>query len=114
MTAFQDFMNSRQISQYRLHKLSGFIKTSISEWQSGKHRPSLASARRLAITLRIPIEDLLRQIEVRERVQNARTPQGEFVPKTKKNRPTIGDTNDSGRTGPAYWLTCRRMMAKVA
>src|ERR1035437_5928399 len=97
-TRFQEFMTSRQISQYALHKLSGFTKTSISEWQSGKHRPSLSSARRLAITLHIPLEDLLKQIEVRERVQNARTPQGEFVPKTKKNRPTISDTNDSGRT----------------
>jgi transcriptional regulator with XRE-family HTH domain len=83
-TRFQEFMTSRQISQYALHKLSGFTKTSISEWQSGKHRPSLASARRLAITLHIPLEDLLKQIEVRERVQNARTPRVNLYLKPRK------------------------------
>ena len=114
MTRFQEFMDQRGCSQYRLHKLTGFTKGQLSEWQSGKHRPSLSSVRRLSFALRIPIEDLLKQIEVRERVQNARTRQGEFVPKTKKNRPTITDSNDSGRTASTYCWTCHRVLDKAA
>jgi transcriptional regulator with XRE-family HTH domain len=114
MTKFQEFMDQRGFSQYRLHKLTGFTKTQVSEWQHGKHRPSLSSVRRLAITLRLSIEDLMSQLEVRERVQNDRTPQGVFVPKSRKIHPTIAGTNDSGRTGPAYCTLCHRELAIAA
>lgn len=114
MTKFQEFMDQRGFSQYRLHKLTGFTKTQISEWQHGKHRPSLSSVRRLAITLRIPFEDLRGQLEVRERVQNARTPDGSFVTKSRKNSPSIVYTNDSGRTAPAYCRLCHRELPIAA
>jgi transcriptional regulator with XRE-family HTH domain len=117
MTKFQEFMNQRGFSQYRLHKLTGFTKTQISEWQHGKHRPSLSSVRRLAITLRLPFEDLKSQLEIRERVQNARTPQGVFVPKTKKSQQipsSIIDTNDAGRTNSPYCILCHQRLGKAA
>jgi len=117
MTRFQQFMDQRGFTQYRLAKLTGFTKTQISEWQHGKHRPSLASARRLAITLRLPIEDILKQIEIRERVQNTRTREGLFVPRSKKNSQSsraTAETNDSGRMGASYCLTCHRMLDKAA
>lgn len=114
MTTFQEFMDQRGFSQYRLHKLTGFTKGQVSEWQCGKHRPSASSVRRLSFALRLPFEDLLRQLEVRERVQNARTPEGAFVPKSRKNDRSFADTNDSGRTGPAYCMTCRQLLRKAA
>jgi transcriptional regulator with XRE-family HTH domain len=117
MTAFQAFMDQRGFTQYRLAKLTGFSKTQVSEWQHGKHRPSLSSVRRLAITLHLPFEDLKSQLEIRERVQNARTLDGTFVPKSRKNSQsstTIGDTNDSGRTGPAYCTLCHQILRKAA
>ena len=114
MTAFQAFMDQRGFNQYRLHKLTGFTKGQISEWQSGKHRPSLSSAHRLAFTLRLPFEDLKSQLEIRERVQNARTPEGIFVTKSRKNSRATGDTNDSGRTGPAYCTLCSQILGKAA
>src|ERR1039457_1307088 len=109
MTRFQEFMNVRQFSQYKLHKLSGFTKTQISEWQHGKHLPSMQSVRRLAFTLRIPLEDLIPQLDIRERKLNARTAEGKFVPKTRKsaeNSALIDGTNCNSRTGPAYCTLC--------
>ena len=114
MTKFQEFMDQRGFHQYRLHRLTGFTKTQVSEWQHGKHRPSLSSVRRLALTLRLPFEDLMTQLETRERVQNARTPEGSFVPKSRKNSLAFSDANDSGRTGPAYCTLCHQILRKAA
>lgn len=117
MTKFQEFMNARQLTQYRLHKMSGFTKTQISEWQHGKHLPSMQSVRRLAFALRIPIEDLIPQLDIRERKQNARTAEGKFVPKTRKsveNSALIAGTNGEGRKGPAYCTLCHQILGKAA
>jgi transcriptional regulator with XRE-family HTH domain len=116
MTKFRSFMDQRGFSQYRLHKLTGFTKTQISEWAHGKHRPSLASVRRLAVTLHLPIEDLREQLEVRERVQNARTPAGLFVPKsgkTNQNSSTSYETNDSSRTPEVVCWACGQDLTKA-
>jgi transcriptional regulator with XRE-family HTH domain len=117
MTRFQEFMNSRQFSQYRLHKISGFTKTQISEWQHGKHLPSMQSVRRLALTLRIPVEDLVPQLDIRERKQNARTPEGKFVPKTRNSAEDfalIVGTNGECRTGSPYCQHCNQVLRKAA
>ncbi len=107
-------MDERGYNQYRLHKLSGFTKTQISEWQHGKHRPSLSSVRRLAITLRLPFEDLKSQLEVRESYQNALNPDGQFVARSRENSIAIGETNDATRTDGVYCLTCHRKLDKAA
>ena len=114
MTKFQEFMDQHNLSQYRFHKLTGFTKGQISEWQRGIHRPSIASARRIAVALRLPIDVVLGQLEVRERVQNSRTESGSFVPKTKKIKATSTRTNDPGRTPHVYCLHCRQPLAKAA
>jgi len=113
-TKFQAWMDAHQYSQYRLHKLTGFNKSQISEWQHGKHRPSLKSAQRLAFTLRMSLQDLKSQLELRENTQNARTPEGQFVPRSKQNSRALAETNESGRTDAAYCLTCHRLLDKAA
>jgi transcriptional regulator with XRE-family HTH domain len=114
MTKFQAFMDAHQFSQYRLHKLTGISKSQISEWQRGKHRPSLASARHLAITLRMSIHDIKSQLELRESYQNARTPEGQFVARSKQNSRAIAETNDATRTDATYCLTCGRILGQAA
>jgi transcriptional regulator with XRE-family HTH domain len=114
MSKFQKFMDSRHLTQYQLHKRSGFTKSQVGEWARGKHRPSLSSVRRLALTLRLPLEDLMGQLEIRERTQNARTLDGSFVPKSRKNSTTICDTNDSGRTPTSYCSICGQILGKAA
>src|SRR5436309_15385237 len=90
MTKFQEFMNQHQLRQYRLHKLTGFTKSQISEWQRGIHRPSLKSARRIAIALQMSIQQLKSQIELRENCQNAISPDGQFVGRTRQNSIAMG------------------------
>jgi transcriptional regulator with XRE-family HTH domain len=114
MTKFQEFMSSQGLSQYRLHKLTGFTKTQISEWQHGKHRPSLKSAYRLAVALRMSLQLLKSQIELRECGQNARTLDGQFVARSKENSRAIAETNDAVRTGAPYCLLCHQMISKAA
>lgn len=114
MTAFQKFMSEHQLSQYRLHKLSGISKSQIGEWQRGLHRPSLASAKRIAFTLRLPLQVIKSQLELRENYQNARTPDGQFVARSQQNSRALAETNDTTRTAPAYCLLCHRMMDKAA
>jgi transcriptional regulator with XRE-family HTH domain len=114
MTKFQEFMTSQGLTQYRLHKLTGFTKTQISEWQHGKHRPSLKSAHRLAVALRMSIQLLKSQIELRECGQNARTPDGQFVARSQQNSRALAETNDPTRTAPAYCLLCHQMIRKAA
>jgi transcriptional regulator with XRE-family HTH domain len=114
MTKFREFMNSHQLSQYRLHKLSGFSKSQISEWQRGIHRPSLKSARRLAVALKMSFQLLKSQIELRENCQNAISPDGQFVPRTRENSRAIRETNDTARTDSSYCLLCHRILDKAA
>lgn len=117
MTAFQKFMNSLQISQYRFHKATGISKSQISEWQSGKHRPSLKSAQRIAIGLGLSIQNVLGKIETRECSQNYRMPDGSFVPRTKENspsRPSSIKSNESTRTSGVQCILCRQMLGKAA
>jgi transcriptional regulator with XRE-family HTH domain len=114
MTKFQEFMNSQGLTQYRLHKLTGFTKSQISEWQRCKHRPSLKSAQRIAFTLHLSLQDLKSQIELRENCQNAISPDGQFVARTRKNSIAIGETNDAIRMGPAYCTLCHQILRKAA
>ncbi len=114
MTKFLEFMNERGLSQYRLSKLTGFTKGQISEWMHGIHRPSLRSAQRLAITLQMSLQSLKSQIELRERTQNVRTPDGAFVPRSRKNSPTIVESSDSGRTLSPYCSICGQKLGKAA
>lgn len=116
-TAFQQFMDRRGLSQYRVAAVTGFSRSQVSAWQRGIHRPSKASARILAITLRLPIEDVLGQLETRERTQNARSPEGKFVPRTRKdsqNHSTFGAVNDAGRRGASYCIHCHRELPIAA
>jgi transcriptional regulator with XRE-family HTH domain len=114
MTKFQEFMNAHQFSQYRLHKLTGFTKSQISEWQRGKHRPSLVSARRLAFKLGMPLRVIKSQLELRESYENARTPDGQFVARSRENSRALAETTDTARTEVSYCLTCHRMLDKAA
>ena len=117
MTKFQQFLSSRNFTQYKTHRMTGFTKSQISEWQHGKHLPSMQSVRRLAYSLRIPLEDLIPQLDIRERKQNARTAEGKFVPKTRKsaeNSTSIVGTNGKSRTGPAYCTLCHQVLGKAA
>jgi len=114
MTKFQQFMDTHQLSQYRLHRLSGLSKSQISEWQKGKHVPSKASAFRIAASLGMSASSILAAIETRERHQNTRTADGTFVARTKQNsRATVG-TNDSARTDGVYCIACRQMIGVAA
>jgi transcriptional regulator with XRE-family HTH domain len=114
MTKFSEFMDRYQISQYRLHKLSGFSKSQISEWQRGIHLPSLKSARRLAIALKLSIHTVKDQLVLRENCQNDIDESGAFVPRRKKNRPSTVQTNDPARTAEVYCLLCRQRMDSTA
>jgi len=107
-------MNQYQLSQYRLHKLTGLTKSQVSEWQHGKHRPSLKSAYRIAIALHLSIQTVKSQLELRESGQNAISPDGSFVPRSRKNSLAIGETNDSVRMGPAYCSLCHQKLRKAA
>lgn len=114
MTKFQEFIDHRGFSQYRLHKLTGFTRSQISEWQHGKHRPSLVSAHRLAVKLRLPLQEIMSQLELREGYQNVCLPDGSFVARSKENSPTFGKTNDATRTEGSYCLLCHQMLGKAA
>jgi transcriptional regulator with XRE-family HTH domain len=113
-TKFLQFMEAYGLSQYRLHRKTGFSRSQISEWMRGLHRPSLQSARQIAARLGLPIEAVLAQIETRESYQNDIAPTGEFVARQKKNRPVSDQTNDANRTDGTYCLTCRRLLDKAA
>jgi transcriptional regulator with XRE-family HTH domain len=113
-TKFQAFMDAHQLSQYRLHKLTGFSKSQISEWQRCKHRPSKASAYRIAAALGLSARTVLDAIETREVFQNARTPEGTFVARTKANSRAIAQTNDAARTRGAYCRLCRQVIQDSA
>lgn len=113
-TTFQRFMDTHELSQYRLHKLTGFSKSQISEWQRGKHRPTRASVFRIAAALRMSASSILAALETRERYQNARTEDGTFVARTKENSRATVETNDSGRTDGIYCIACRQMIRNAA
>lgn len=107
---FLQFMAAYGLSQYRLHKKTHFTRSQISEWMRGLHRPSLQSARRIAAGLGLPLAEVLARIEVRETVQNAVAPDGQFVPRRKHSPATSVETNDPLRTEGVYCMTCRRLM----
>lgn len=114
MTAFQRFMDAHQLTQYRLHRLTGISKSQISEWQRGKHRPTRESVFRIAAALRMSAHSILAELETRERYQNARTEDGTFVARTKENSRALVETNDSGRTDGIYCIACRQMIRNTA
>lgn len=59
------------ISLTTLRKLSGVNETDISRIERGKLIPSESQLARLAATLNIPTEDLLKVVDVREVVTHA-------------------------------------------
>jgi transcriptional regulator with XRE-family HTH domain len=113
-TKFQAFMDKHQLSQYRLHRLTGFSKSQVSEWQRGLHRPTKKSAYRIAAALGLSAHTILAELETREVFQNHRTPEGTFVARTKENSRATAQTNDAARTGGIYCLLCRQAITDSA
>ncbi len=111
-TKFQQFMDQRQLTQYRLHKMTGLSKSQISEWQRGKHRPCLKSAFRIAVGLKLSIQTVRAELELRECNQNDIAPDGTFVPRRPK--PVSGETNDSSRTDVDHCRFCGQLLRKAA
>lgn len=89
MTQFEAFLNKHSLTTCGLAKLSGLGKAQVSEYRRDIHRPSKRTAVRIALTLRLPIADVLAQIPTRE---------------TSENRPKP----------PVYCVTCHRRLWSVA
>lgn len=65
VAAVQDRMQEREVSAYRLHKLTGIAQTTISGWTRGLSAPGLDDLGRIAAALETTPAVLLEQAGAR-------------------------------------------------
>lgn len=69
-TKFEAFLNKHKLTTCGLAKRVGLSKSQVSEYRRDLHRPSKRTAMRIAVALHLPIEDVLSQIDIKERQEN--------------------------------------------
>lgn len=74
MSKFEVFLTKYRISACGLAKLCGMSKSMVCEYRRGLHKPSLRSAQRIARALRLPLDSVTAQIDVREQSENRTKP----------------------------------------
>lgn len=70
MTQFEAFLKKHNLTTCGLAKRVGLSKSQVSEYRRDLHRPSQRTARRIALALRLSVDEVLRDIPVRETSEN--------------------------------------------